>query len=147
MATSKKANNMTIKILKSPITLLAKARDMYVKSMIHCSGRVNIKSMGLPSDTLPKSFSVNSTRSLANDEEFKELIRSLALARKIDNELLNKEQMPTKISRSRTVAHGKIDEEGEECEFLMNDNVKSTIDFYPRSKSVAVGSKRATFVF
>ncbi|KAM7251525.1 hypothetical protein ACFE04_023408 [Oxalis oulophora] len=126
--TCRKDTKLVIKILKAPVRILAKARDLYVNSV-----------------------SEKSTRSLTNDAEFKELIRMLSVARKVDNDLLNKEQsLPTKVNRSRTVAYGRIDEESDDCEFLIfNDvNVKSsTTDFYPRSRSVAVGSKRTTFVF
>ncbi|KAM7251335.1 hypothetical protein ACFE04_023218 [Oxalis oulophora] len=128
---SNKDTKLVTKIMRTPIRVLAKARDIYVRSV-----------------------SVN-PKSITNDAEFKELIRMLSMARKAEKDLLklNKENktMPTIIKRSRTVAYGRIDEYNDECEFVMNDNFKTsstTIDYYyPRSKSVAVGPKRTTLMF
>jgi len=144
MANKKGTNNNTnlmIKFLKTPIRFIVKARDLYVKSMMELSGQVYTTSV----DTLPRSFTVNSAlRPLTNDDDFRELVR-IASTKKLGHDLLSKEPMPTKISRSRTVAFERIDED-EECDFSMYNNFKNT-DLCLRSRSVAIAPKRTAVVF
>ncbi|KAM7251839.1 hypothetical protein ACFE04_023722 [Oxalis oulophora] len=135
---NKKDTNLVIKILKTPYRLLIKGRDLYVNSMTQCSGQVYTTSTGLGAEAMPRSYSVNSTRSVTSDDDFAELVRA-ASVRRLETELLSKQlhEMPTTFPRSRTVAIGRI-EEVDESEFSYE---------YPRSKSVAVGPKRITAVF
>ncbi|KAM7250872.1 hypothetical protein ACFE04_022755 [Oxalis oulophora] len=134
-----------IKIVTTPIRILVKARDMYVKSMNGISSRAYTSSMGFGPDNLPRSFNVNSVRpvSTSDHDDFSELVRVAS----VKKDLLGQQQnMPTKVPRSRTVAFGRIDED-EEYDFSIDDNVNSSTMFYPRSRSVAVGQHRPSFVF
>ncbi|KAF8377664.1 hypothetical protein HHK36_031048 [Tetracentron sinense] len=98
--------------------------------------------------TLPKSFSVNSSRS-SNDEDLRELIRAAStrnLGNKVEADLMRQKQLrqsattrPKGVPRSFSVGIGRI-EEDKPCEFGEHVNVK-TDGLYPRSRSYAV-SKR-----
>ncbi|KAK9284177.1 hypothetical protein L1049_025181 [Liquidambar formosana] len=136
--------------LKAPIRILTKARDFYIRSMLVCDGSV----MGLPTGqvtTLPKSFSVNSSKS-NNDEDLRELVRAAStrsLGKKVELDLLRRQQPvtgksspasgPNNVPRSASVGIGRIDEDAP-CEF--GEDVKVKTDVYPRSRSYAVSSRR-----
>lgn len=66
-----------MRIITIPIRVLGKAKDFYVNSMIKCSDSASYGNfMGLPA-TVPRSFSVSSSRSSSYDnEDLRELIRS-----------------------------------------------------------------------
>lgn len=66
-----------MRIITIPIRVLGKAKDFYVNSMIKCSDSASSGNfMGLPA-TVPRSFSVSSSRSSSYDnEDLRELIRS-----------------------------------------------------------------------
>ncbi|KAA8522583.1 hypothetical protein F0562_013056 [Nyssa sinensis] len=133
--------------------MLIKARDLYVQSMSGCAGQVGYGSaMGCPTaqvpSTLPKSFSVSSSKS-GNDEDFSELIRAASTrsrGNKIELDLLRRQQSrepPTTgvnvVPRSQSVGIGRIDEDMP-CEF--GEDIKVKTDICPRSRSYAVSSKR-----
>ncbi|KAF2320819.1 hypothetical protein GH714_031034 [Hevea brasiliensis] len=68
-----------MQICRAPIRVLCKAKDFYVKSMLEFagSGRVGYGSIGGAAVQLPKSFSVNSSRAV-EDQEFKEHLQLLS---------------------------------------------------------------------
>ncbi|TKY55599.1 hypothetical protein E2542_SST20017 [Spatholobus suberectus] len=124
--------------LKAPLRFLMKARDMYVRGMIECSSQLSYvdAAVGCPAGqlcTIPRSFSVNSARSSASDDDFKELIRAASL-RSYGNRVEFAEAA-MKMPRSRSVGIGRIDE-NKPCDFG-DDVIKVRPNIYPRSKSYA----------
>ncbi|KAJ9159377.1 hypothetical protein P3X46_024886 [Hevea brasiliensis] len=77
-----KANKLSklVQITRAPIRVVCKARDFYVKSMLNFagSGKAGYGGIGGGTAQLPKSFSVNSSRAVDDDEEFKKLLRLLS---------------------------------------------------------------------
>ncbi|KAJ4962422.1 hypothetical protein NE237_022361 [Protea cynaroides] len=75
------------RFIRAPVRILCKARDFYIQSLTSCAENIRYTryndTMALPTaptSTLPKSFSVSSSRSLANyDEDFRELLRVASL--------------------------------------------------------------------
>ncbi|KAF2320806.1 hypothetical protein GH714_030960 [Hevea brasiliensis] len=69
-----------VQITRAPIRVVCKARDFYVKSMLNFagSGKAGYGGIGGGTAQLPKSFSVNSSRAVDDDEEFKKLLRLLS---------------------------------------------------------------------
>lgn len=160
-------HNKFLRIVTIPVRALCKARDSYVKGMTNYANRMHYGSsnvMGLQGveqvHGLPKSYSVNSTRS-NNSEEYKELIRS-ASARNVgpsDLDAYIKQQMTMRSGsvgrsqpkpqpqpmamppRSRSVALGRIDEDNPCCYFGNPDNNTISVknDFkYARSRSHSI---------
>ncbi|XP_052205165.1 uncharacterized protein LOC127809990 [Diospyros lotus] len=139
--------------LKAPIRALIRAKNSYIDGMTQCAGRFEYATtMAGPTApqvcTLPKSFSVNSTKS-GNKEDLAELMRAAStrnLSKKVELELLQR-RLPTGpgggrvVPRSRSLGIGRIDEE-KTCEFEVDVKVNSTAAVYPRSRSYAV-PKRA----
>ncbi|KAF6136885.1 hypothetical protein GIB67_018924 [Kingdonia uniflora] len=154
---SKKANNNThqggnkfMRCIKAPIRVLSKVRDLYIRSMTQCAGSTAFGgNMGGPSgqamSTLPRSFSVNSSRS--DDEDLRELIRVASQKTLKENNLDVKKQTftPMGLPRSQTVGIGRIDED-KAYEFKEDVMVKSDLLLYPRSKSYAVGKRNSVLV-
>ncbi|XP_041017393.1 uncharacterized protein LOC121259735 [Juglans microcarpa x Juglans regia] len=86
--------NKFVRFLTTPIRILGKARDIYVRRITDCATRVSYgQAMGC-SAALPKSFSVSSSRS--NDgEDLRELIRAASvrtLIERIDMDVILKQQ-------------------------------------------------------
>ncbi|KAK7263266.1 hypothetical protein RJT34_30853 [Clitoria ternatea] len=128
--------------MKAPLRFLMKARDMYVKGMIKCSGQFAHvdAAMGCPTGqlcTVPRSFSVNSARSSTIDDDFKDLIRAASL-RSYGFPVEFGEKMKKKMPRSRSVGIGRIDED-KACD-SGDDVMKAIPDVYPRSRSSAFRS-------
>ncbi|KAK4416352.1 hypothetical protein Salat_2460700 [Sesamum alatum] len=138
-----------MRYMKGPIRVLARIRDLYVQSMTGCGGHVNYgNSMGCPTPqipTLPKSFSTSHINYRTAEEDLRELIRFAStrnLTGKIEGDLLRSKRPPSQgvpaVTRSHTVAFGRIDEDravefgDEEDVGLLGGGV------YPRSKSYAV---------
>ncbi|KAL0431475.1 UNVERIFIED_CONTAM: hypothetical protein Sradi_0773500 [Sesamum radiatum] len=78
--------------MKGPVKALARARDLYVRSLSGCADHVHCAdSMGFPAphfESLPRSFSTNS--SYSRDEDLKELVRlasTRSLTGKVEAEL------------------------------------------------------------
>ncbi|KAI3451906.1 hypothetical protein Pfo_008571 [Paulownia fortunei] len=145
-----------IRYIKGPIRVLARARDLYVKSLTGCGGHVSYgNAMGCPTSqipSLPRSFSVNSSHPnyRTADEELRDLIRlasTRSLTGKIGAELYrSKSSLPlggggggvaASVPRSNTVAFGRIDED-KPSEFDEDDNVGLLGEVHPRSRSYAV---------
>ncbi|XP_057774857.1 uncharacterized protein LOC130993837 [Salvia miltiorrhiza] len=161
MNTKARQKNMFVRIISSPYRALCRARDLYVRSMLDCASS---NAIGLQSSsqggTLPRSFSVASSRSHHDDDaDYRELVRA-ASARSIggsgvDLHAYLKQERKAKAGpralppRSISVAMGRIDEDrpigyfGEDIK-IGNNNFNHTIvdkknEFkYPRSKSHAV---------
>ncbi|KAF7851437.1 hypothetical protein BT93_L3943 [Corymbia citriodora subsp. variegata] len=146
------------KLLKAPIWILIKARDFYVRSLTDCSGHIGYASvMGCPTgqiNTLPRSFSVSSTKSGSTnaDEDYRELVR-LASLRSLSStvgsdlakaqDVAGKSPMAAtnnKMPRSFSTGIGRIDED-KPCEFGEDGIVKA--DVYTRSRSY-VPAKRTS---
>ncbi|KAL6993869.1 hypothetical protein U1Q18_011981, partial [Sarracenia purpurea var. burkii] len=140
------------RFLKAPIRVLIKARDLYVQSITQCAGRVEYGGvMGGPavqvSSSLPKSFSVNSSKP-RQDDDFRELIRAASvrgLSNRVQLELLRQQKSPAAatgvdvVPRSMSVGIGRIDED-KPCEFE-EDDFKVNPAALPRSKSYAVSTR------
>ncbi|XVF15404.1 hypothetical protein REPUB_Repub09cG0150200 [Reevesia pubescens] len=152
---SKKASKLC-RYLKAPLRILIKARDFYIKSMTEYSDRIGYGSvMGCPTgqlNTLPRSYSVSSTKSSHGDDDLRELIRAAStrsLGKKVRLDL-NRRQQTRQLSttgannkpRSHSVGIGRIDED-EPCDFEECINVKT--DVFPRSRSYAVTKRQGAF--
>ncbi|KAG2724105.1 hypothetical protein I3760_01G002600 [Carya illinoinensis] len=138
------------KYIKTPIRILAKIRDFYIKGMTECSGRFDYgtgTALGCPTthiSTLPKSFSTSSARSSNNNEDFQDLVR-VASTRSLGNKVQQQAVVaksptttaPDNMPRSRSVGFGRIDED-KPCEF--EEVIKLDAKVYPRSRSYAVSS-------
>ncbi|KAL2322855.1 hypothetical protein Fmac_027234 [Flemingia macrophylla] len=124
--------------LKAPLRFLRKARDMYVRGMVVCSAQFSYVDvyMGCPSGQLssvPRSFSVNSAST--SQDDFKDLVRAASL-RSYGNRFDFREEAEIKMSRSRSLGIGTIDE-NKPFEFDDGDVIKIRPNIYPRSKSYA----------
>ncbi|KAM7520921.1 hypothetical protein LguiB_019883 [Lonicera macranthoides] len=72
-----KGSSRLMRIITIPIRVLGKAKDFYVNSMIKCSDSASYGNLTGLSATVPRSFSVSSSRSSSYDnEDLRELIRS-----------------------------------------------------------------------
>lgn len=152
--------NIFVRIISSPYRALCKARDFYVRSMLDCA---NSNAVGLhgasQGPSLPRSFSAVSSRSIEDNDDYRELVRA-ASARSIggssDLEAYIKLERRARAGpralpqRSISVAMGRIDEERPISYFVEDSSSKSgnVNDVvgkkknhelrYPRSKSHAV---------
>lgn len=149
MSTKGNKESSIRKCIKAPLRILIKARDCYVRSLLDCSGRIRYGGTigSCPAFTeissLPRSFSVNSSASSA-DEDFRELLRISSIRNQVELEIARGKSLAEKginvVPRNRSVAIGRIDEE-KPCDF--GEEVKMNTDVYPRSRSYAVSSGRA----
>ncbi|KAF2283786.1 hypothetical protein GH714_015868 [Hevea brasiliensis] len=158
MGTTEKASKQSklSKFIKAPIRILTKARDFYIKSMTEYSDRLGYGTVtGCPTgqivNNLPKSFSVNSTKTTNHDDDYRELVRAAStrgLSSRVQLDLLQRQQSQSRKSpntitnympRSRSVGIGRIDEE-KPCDF--EDDIKVKTDVFPRSMSYAVSKRR-----
>ncbi|KAL3514421.1 hypothetical protein ACH5RR_027138 [Cinchona calisaya] len=162
-ATKASQQNRFLRIITIPIRALGKAKDFYVRGMTSFGAKVSYETtvMAMPASnyvatTLPKSFSVNSSKSEDDKEnDLRELIRAASTRRGDDNiknisNLYNLQQQMIKgmPPRSCSVGMGRIDEEkpcvfGEE--YNMNIMKKDPQAFYPRSRSHAVNRKSVLY--
>ncbi|KAL6012942.1 hypothetical protein ACLOJK_003431, partial [Asimina triloba] len=123
-----------IRCLKAPFKFLCKARDFYVDSMSNCAGRVHY---GGSANSLPRSFSVNSSRA-SQEEDIRALIR--ALSQRSQPGGPNGPVGSNGLPKSFSVAIGRIDEDKP---YDVNDDLKAKSDLlYPRSRSYAVTNRR-----
>ena len=125
--------------LRAPVRVLCSVRDLYVKGMNGCAGRVQYGAAGAiacPSySDFSHSRSFSSGRSSASDEDLRELIRAVSRS----------SQMPVTVRRSQSVVAGRIDEDAP-CDFKEDVKVGSDL-LFPRNRSYAVGIKRRVKVF
>ncbi|XP_035548618.1 uncharacterized protein LOC109015906 [Juglans regia] len=151
--TSKGNQNKFVRFITTPIRILGKARDVYVRSITNCATGVRYgQSTGCPT-ALPKSFSVSSSRS-NNDEELRELIRAASvrtLIERIDMEMIMKQQAGMQsrgskvLPKSCSVGMGRIDEDGP-CDFeevSVSGKGRKADLLFPRSRSYAVTNRNA----
>ncbi|EHA8588538.1 hypothetical protein COCNU_scaffold005702G000020 [Cocos nucifera] len=118
--------------------MLCRARDLYVRSLTGCAGRVQCgAAIGYPTfASVPRSFSVGSARTSSSDDDLRELIRAASQGRAGS---LNARGCSV-VPRSQSVAIGRIDED-QPCDFDEDVRVGSDL-LFPRSRSCAVGAKR-----
>ncbi|KDP44540.1 hypothetical protein JCGZ_16373 [Jatropha curcas] len=133
----RKANKISklMQITRAPIRILCKARDFYVNGMLDLSnsGKVGYGSAGSGAGAphLPRSFSVNSSKAM-NDEEFKQLLQLFSCEK---DDFCG-------MKRSYTVRVGKIGriDEDKPCSFREDDN-EGAASLYPKSRSHVVRRK------
>ncbi|KAF5456086.1 hypothetical protein F2P56_025598 [Juglans regia] len=144
--------NKFMRFLTTPIRILGKARDIYVRRITDCATRVSYgQAMGC-SAALPKSFSVSSSRSNDGDD-LRELIRAASvrtLIESIDMDAILKQQGAANSTGSKglpkcsSVGMGKIDED-RPCDFEgVGFGAKADL-LYPRSRSYAVTNTSSVF--
>ena len=141
MSRNKHSQKTFMRFITSPFRALGRARDLYVRSITKCGHNMNYTSpvgAGGMFSTIPRSYSLNTSRSEHESEDFAELMRAASartLVERIDMELVMKQQKEREakeLAKSRSVGMAKI-EEDKACEF--EDDVG---DLYPRSRSYAV---------
>lgn len=122
-----KESKLLSRYLKAPMRLLIKAGKFYVTSLTQYSESVGYGIvMGCPTgqlNTLPRSYSVSSTRSGNGDDDLRELVRA-ASTRSLDSnnraqsDLVRRQQarQSPKMPRSHSVGIGRIDED-RPCDF------------------------------
>ena len=170
MKTKTQSQNRFMRIVTIPFKALAKARDLYVRSMNSAEKLSYANTMGGPAgqfSALPKSFSVRTSRSNdSNDDDYAELVRA-ASARsfggRIDMDAILRQQLREAAAKTTpstattttmigarglpkcsSVGMGKIDED-KACEFGEDEaDVKPDL-LYPRSRSYAVGKRGVVF--
>ncbi|CAK8568381.1 unnamed protein product [Lathyrus sativus] len=145
--------NKIVRIITTPIRVLGKAKDMYVRSITKCGNNMNYSK---PVDStgrfqnLPRSYSAVTTRSAGagDSEDFVDLMRAASartLVNRIDMDLvLKQEPVSTNgLPKSVSVGMGRIDEERASD---MGEGVGDVVvvgNSYPRSRSYAVGNRNA----
>ncbi|XP_065875893.1 uncharacterized protein [Euphorbia lathyris] len=136
------------RLIKAPLKLLVKARDLYIIGMGGIGGVIGSPT-GLVVNTLPKSYSVNSLKSSNYNDDYRELVRA-ASARGLSNhnkDLLQRQQSKNSrgnnnnMPRSFSVGIGRIAEE-KICDF--DDEILVKPGVFSRSRSYAVGSRRSS---
>ncbi|XWS33471.1 hypothetical protein CRYUN_Cryun22dG0086200 [Craigia yunnanensis] len=145
------------KYLQATIRILIKARDFYIKSMTEYSDRIRYGTvMGCPTgqvNTLPRSYSVSSTKSGNSEDDLRELIRAASTrssGNKVQLELLQRQQAKqspnstgaNNMPRSHSVGIERIDED-KPCDF--EEDIKVKTDVFPRSRSYAVSKRKGSF--
>ncbi|KAJ9128480.1 hypothetical protein P3X46_034967 [Hevea brasiliensis] len=150
-----KANEVSklVQMTRAPISVMCKARNFYVKSMLKFagSGEVGYGGIGGGTAQLPKSFSVNPSSAVDDEEEFKKLLRLLSAkgiseletylhCRESDGRSYSKGSSGMKRSYSFGIGKtGRIDGD-RACSFREDDN-DAKANLYPRSRSHAVRRK------
>ncbi|CAJ2643882.1 unnamed protein product [Trifolium pratense] len=146
--------NKIVRIITTPIRVLGKARDMYVRSITKCGNNMNYSNPIDPTgrfENLPRSYSAVTSRSGGGDnsEDFNELMRAASartLVNRIDMDMVLKQHQQETTSRpvssnglpkSVSVGMGRIDEE--KAGDLGEGDVPVVTNSYPRSRSYAVG--------
>ncbi|KAD4888284.1 hypothetical protein E3N88_20357 [Mikania micrantha] len=131
---AQKKPSIAIRVLKAPLRVACKIRDLYISSMYRCAS-----GMGGPTGPytsgLPRSYSTASSRT---DDDFAELVRiasTRSLGKRLDPGFIGRQQaVPPVVPRSQSAAVGRIDED-KTCEFEADLRLNSV---FPRSKSHAV---------
>lgn len=129
--------NVFVWIVKAPLRVLCRARDLYVSSITGCAGMANYGAMGYPGGPagIPRSFSFQQGRSsCSSEDDLRELMRAASQGA---GGSLNR-RGPGNVPRSQSVGIGRIDED-KPCEFGAEPMAGP---FYPRSRSYAVPARR-----
>lgn len=157
---SKKGQNQNkfVRIITTPIRVLGKARDMYVRSITTCGNNMNYSNPVDPAgrfEAFPRSYSAVTSRSGGDSEDFAELMRAASartLINRIDVDLVLKQQQhhqqnmahdePAAVGsnglpKSVSVGMARIDEDMPYD--LGERDVPAVPVSYPRSRSYAVG--------
>ncbi|XP_038717210.1 uncharacterized protein LOC120010490 [Tripterygium wilfordii] len=150
---NKKKKKKLIRFITYPIRVLGKAKAFYVRSMLdYANSNVGYGGgMGVPGGSvvsLPKSFSVNSSRSEESEMDYAELVRAASLKKSSlsGRELIEMESRSRRSSnglmrKSCSVAMGRIDEDGpSDFGGGVGDNL-----LYPRSRSYAAAKRNLVF--
>ncbi|KAF5740603.1 hypothetical protein HS088_TW11G00679 [Tripterygium wilfordii] len=153
-------HNKFIRFITYPIRVLGKAKEFYVRSLSDYanSGVGYGGGMGVPGGSiasLPKSFSVNSSRSEESDMDYAELLRVASLKSSRSgrhghglSEMGQSSSTSTGLRKSCSVAMGRIDEDRPCDNFVEVGGVGANYnkDFlYPRSRSYAVPKRNLMF--
>ncbi|KAJ7967598.1 3-isopropylmalate dehydratase large subunit like [Quillaja saponaria] len=153
-----KKQNKVMHYMLTPIRILSKARDFYMKGMEDCVGRVGHGGVVVGCSTLPRSFSVNSLEATINDERLRELLRTVSksnvnnkvgtdVQRQVVPIVRKRQRQPSMalgyngMGRSYSVGLGKIGriDEDKPCEFEEDEiNMKADMLSIPKSRSYAV---------
>lgn len=141
-----------LRIIKSPIRILARARDLYIQSLTGGGGHVSYgNAMGCPTPQIPKPpLSSHSSFNKSAEEELRDLIR-LASTRgpKIAAELRRtKSSVPlggggavvAPVARSRTVGFARI-EEDRAFEFGDDEDVGLLREVHPVGRNYSVSRR------
>ncbi|XP_028796060.1 uncharacterized protein LOC114752183 [Neltuma alba] len=146
----RQSQNMVVRIITSPLRVLGKAKDFYIRSITNCGNSMNYSN---PMDVagrfeaLPRSYSAATTK-LDDREDFAELMRAASdrtLMEKLDMDLVLKKKEASKVlPKSVSAGMGKIDEDSP-CDFG-DTPLPAVPDLYPRSRSYAV-TRTAVAVF
>lgn len=149
-----------MQFILSPVRILKKAAEFYVKSMEECAGRVDqyggaVNYPAVHVTRLPKSFSVNSSKGSDDQDEDARQISRMVSKKNLENKVMSfdiQRQREIRMSnmggtagengmgiRSYSVGLGKIGriDEDQPC-YFDEDGVIVKADLYPRSRSYAV---------
>ncbi|KAI3525965.1 hypothetical protein L1887_05104 [Cichorium endivia] len=128
-----------------------KIGDLYVKMMSELANQVEsgCGPAGVNVATLPKSFSMRSTRLSSSDQDLVELVRLASrrgLAKKVESEFLRQRSTNSAVQKNDglyrgSVGMGKIDED-ETCDFGGGDGFKDNRVNFPRSRSHVVLTRK-----
>ncbi|OMO73854.1 hypothetical protein CCACVL1_17109 [Corchorus capsularis] len=137
-----KQGNKFMKIVRSPIRILSKARDLYMRSVEGCAGMVTPGGGGAvcpappAASRLPKSFSVNSSKGCGgDDEELRRLLRAASKRQMQQQSSMKQRNMAAMRSYSVGIGRiGRIDED-KPCSFEEDDSMEDLM--YSRSRSHA----------
>ncbi|KAI4327329.1 hypothetical protein L6164_019803 [Bauhinia variegata] len=133
--------------IRAPMRFLIKARDLYVESMRQFTTNLTYcdAAMGYPNAagappmaTLPRSFSVGSTRSITYyvDHDSRKLVRGNSVG-----SYGNRIDWPATVPRSHSVNVKRIDED-RPCDF--GNDIRVNTVMLPRSRSYAL--RKRTFM-
>ncbi|KAL1344952.1 hypothetical protein HN51_018753 [Arachis hypogaea] len=161
---NKGGQNKLVRIITTPIRVLGKAKDMYVRSITQCGYSVSYGNTGDAAGRfqagLPRSYSAATSMSGAGSEDYAELVRAASartMGNRIDVDLVLKLQQeargrgqsqsqsqPVGLPKSVSVGMGRIDEDKP---FDLNEGGEAVVpNSYPRSRSYAVGIRKPTLV-
>lgn len=146
-------------VMSAPLRIMSKARNFYMRSMEDLAGRVGQGGgVGGPAaaqiTTLPKSFSVNSSKVSNDDEDFRELVRAVSRRRGLDMTGFESQNGYGSssgsnnvygVERSQSVGLGKIGRIDENMAANEFEEDRLADLAYPRSRSHAVGRRNVGF--
>ncbi|MED6124146.1 hypothetical protein PIB30_056313 [Stylosanthes scabra] len=155
------SSNKLVRIITTPIRVLGKAKDMYVRSITQCGQTVTYSNPGDAVGRFQRSYSAATSMSGAGSEDYSELVRAASartLGNRIDVDFVLKQQQqaraqvhqdqdnqqPAGLPKSVSVGMGRIDEDKP---FDLNEGDEGVVpNSYPRSRSYAVGVGKRSLV-
>ncbi|PKU60009.1 uncharacterized protein LOC110105616 [Dendrobium catenatum] len=133
--------NLLVRCFRAPYRALCRARDLYIKSMTGCAGRMHYGDATVPisypstfGGSMSRSGSLSSLKLSSGDEDLIELIRAASQSR-----ARAAAAAEGSVRRSQSVAAVRIDEDAP-YEFTGEVKVGGSLIF-PRSQSHAVGRR------